>query len=92
MTDQLTAAVKRAAVADDVAALRELVAIHGGSTLRLDGDPTELTALHWAAASGNVRGSKIPVESACGSRSAGRQEQQLHATALSRHAGACSSV
>jgi ankyrin repeat protein len=54
MADALAAAVKNAAVAGDVARLRQLAVTHGGAAIRLDSDPAELTALHWSAASGNV--------------------------------------
>jgi hypothetical protein len=46
MADELAEAVKKAATAGDIAALRQLVAAHGGPAVRLDGDPAELTALH----------------------------------------------
>ena len=47
-------AIVRAATAGDAVALARLVADHGAAAVRLDGDPAELTALHWAAASGSV--------------------------------------
>ena len=46
--------VKKAASAGNVVVLKQLVAAHGGSAVRLDGNPDDLTALHWAAASGVV--------------------------------------
>jgi uncharacterized protein len=54
MSGELAEAVKNAAVAGDLAALRQLVAAHGAAAVRLDESPEELTALHWAAASGVV--------------------------------------
>ena len=58
--DGIAEAVKNAAVAGEVASLKQLVAAHGGAAVRLDGDPAELTALHWAAASGNVEAVRLP--------------------------------
>ena len=52
MSDNHDDSVRRAAVAGDTAALVELVAAYVPSAVRLDGNPEELTALHWAAASG----------------------------------------
>ena len=54
MTGELADTVKNAACAGDVVALREFVAAHGAPSVRLDGNPDELTSLHWAAASGVV--------------------------------------
>jgi cytohesin len=54
MADQIAGVVQAAAKVGDVAALGRLVAEYGGPAVRLDGDPEELTALHWAAASGIV--------------------------------------
>ena len=54
MADRIAGAVQTAAKAGDIATLTRLVADHGGPAVRLDGDPGELTALHWAAASGVV--------------------------------------
>ena len=56
-------AVKKAAEAGDVAALQQLAATHGGPAIRLDGNPAELTALHWAAASGRVEAGGNPATS-----------------------------
>jgi uncharacterized protein len=54
MADQIASAVQAAAKVGDVATLARLVAEYGGPAVRLDDDPEELTALHWAAASGVV--------------------------------------
>ena len=63
MADKLAEAVKKAAEAGDVAALQQLAATHGGPAIRLDGNPAELTALHWAAASGRVEAGGNPATS-----------------------------
>jgi cytohesin len=92
MADRLAEAVKNAAVAGDVAALRQLVATHGAAAVRLDGDPAELTALHWAAASGNVEAVRFllatPVEA---DPRAARNNNftPLHSAALQGHAAVC---
>jgi ankyrin repeat protein len=53
MDDGLDLLVTQAAREGDVTALSELVATHGASAVRMDRNPDELTALHWAAASGS---------------------------------------
>jgi cytohesin len=92
MADELAAAVKKAATAGDVAALRQLVATHGGPAVRLDGNPAELTALHWAAASGCVEAVRLllapPVEA---DPRAARMNHftPLHSAAMQGYAAAC---
>jgi cytohesin len=54
MADEIAGAVQAAAKVGDVATLARLVAEHGEPAVRLDDDPEEMTALHWAAASGVV--------------------------------------
>jgi len=92
MADGLADAVKNAAIAGDVAALRQLVADHGGPAVRLDADPVELTALHWAAASGSVEAVQFllgpPVEA---DPRAARNNNftPLHSAAMQGHAAVC---
>jgi ankyrin repeat protein len=92
MADELVETVKKAATAGDVAALKQLVAAHGGPAVRLDGDPAELTALHWAAASGSLEAVRfllaIPVEA---DPRAARNNNftPLHAAAMQGHAAVC---
>lgn len=52
MVDSIEVLVTEAAQVGDKTALSELVAAHGSSAVRMDSDLDELTALHWAAASG----------------------------------------
>ena len=52
MVDSVEVLVTEATQAGDVAALSELVAAHGSGAVRMDSNLDELTALHWAAASG----------------------------------------
>jgi ankyrin repeat protein len=92
MADELADAVKAAATAGDVAALRQLVAAHGGPAVRLDTNPEELTALHWAAASGVVEAVNYLLASpvladprACRSNNF----TPLHAAAMQGHAKVC---
>jgi hypothetical protein len=54
MANELAEAVKNAAIAGDVAALTQLACTHGGPAVRMDGDPQELSALHLAAAAGQL--------------------------------------
>jgi uncharacterized protein len=92
MGDELAAAVKKAATAGDLAALRQLVAAHGGSAIRLDADPAELTALHWAAASGSpeaVRFLLAPPVGADPRAARNNYFTPLHAAAMQGHAAVC---
>ncbi len=92
MTNELVDAVKTAAASGDVTALRGLVATHGGPAIRLDNNPEELTALHWAAASGNVEAVRfllgVPVEA---DPRAARMNNftPLHSAAMQGHADVC---
>jgi cytohesin len=92
MANEFAEVVKNAALTGDVAALRQLVATHGGPAVRLDGDPIELTALHWAAASGNVEAVRFllapPVEA--DARAARNNNfTPLHSAAMQGHAAVC---
>jgi ankyrin repeat protein len=92
MTDELAEAVKKAAVAGDMAALQQLAATNGGPAIRLDGDPAELTALHWAAASGNVEAVRFllaPLVGADPQAARGNSFTPLHSAAMQGHAAVC---
>ena len=92
MADELAEAVKKAATTGDVAALRQLVAAHGGPAVRLDGDPAELTALHWAAASGSadaVRFLLAPPVGADPRAARNNNFTPLHSAAMQGHAAVC---
>lgn len=85
-------AVKKAAIAGDVAALTQLVAAHGGRAVRMDGDPMELTALHWAAASGSVEAVRFllaPSVEADPQAARGNNFTPLHSAAMQGHAAVC---
>jgi cytohesin len=92
MASGLVDAVKSAALAGDVAALRQLVATHGGAAIRQDGDLAELTALHWAAGSGSAEAVRFllasPVEA---DPRAARINNftPLHSAAMQGHAAVC---
>ena len=92
MADQIAGPVQAAAKAGDVETLARLVADHGGPAVRLDGNPGELTALHWAAASGVVDAVKYllapPV--LADSRAARNNDfTPLHSAAMLGHAAVC---
>ena len=92
MADSLADTVKNAAVAGDVAALRQLVATHGAAAIRLDGDPAELTALHWAAASGNVEAVRFLLATPVGADPCAARNNNftpLHSAAMQGHAAVC---
>jgi cytohesin len=95
MADELAEAVKKAAMAGDVAALRQLVAAHGGPAVRLDGDPAELTALHWAAASGSLEAVRFLLASPVGADPRAARNNNftpLHAAAMQGHAAVCEAL
>src|SRR5688500_4011195 len=92
MPDELAEAVTKAAVAGDVAAIQQLAATHGGEAIRLDGDPAELTALHWAAASGSVEAVRFllgPPVGADPRAARGNNFTPLHSAAMRGHAAVC---
>ena len=89
MANGLVEVVKNAATAGDLTTLRALVATHGGPAVRLEGDPNELTALHWAAASGNVEAVRFLLAPPVG---ADPQAARNNTAARGRNAGPCSGV
>ena len=92
MANELAKAVKDAATAGDMTTLRQLVATHGGPAVRVDGDPEELTALHWASASGNVEAVRFllaPPVAADPRAARNNNFTPLHAAAMQGHAAVC---
>lgn len=95
MTSHLADLVQHAALAGDAAALAQLVAAHGAAAVRHDGDPAQLTALHWAAASGDVNAVRFllapPVEA---DPRAARVNNftPLHSAAMQGHADVCAEL
>lgn len=92
MTAMVEEAVQQAAMAGDVAALEKLVATHGGAAIRLDGDPMELTALHWAAAGGSTEAVRfLLAEPVNADPRAARNNNftPLHSAAMHGHAAVC---
>ena len=92
MLNDLVESVRNAAIVGDVTRLTQLVALHGGPAVRLDGDPAELTALHWAAASGSVDAVTFllapPVE-ADPRAARGNNFTPLHSAAMHGHSAVC---
>lgn len=92
MTIEIEDSVRNAAKSGDVAALKALVALHGPTVVRLGDDPSELTALHLASASGVVEAVRYllgaPVEAdPCAARN--NNFTPLHAAAMQGHALIC---
>jgi cytohesin len=92
MANGLAETVKHAATTGDVTALRQLVATHGAPAVRLDGDPEELTVLHWAAASGNIEAVRFLLAPPVGADPRAARNNNftpLHAAAMQGHAAVC---
>jgi ankyrin repeat protein len=85
-------AIRRAVTAGDVDALRHLVAMLGAAAVRLDDDPEELTALHWAAACGQMAAVDYLLSPAVDAdpRAARKNNfTSLHSAAMQGHAAVC---
>ncbi len=95
MTDALVDVVRRAASAEDVAALRRLISEHGGAAIRADEDPAELTALHLSAASGNLEAVELLLAPPVGADPRAARANNftpLHAAAMHGHAPVCEAL
>jgi cytohesin len=84
--------VQRAAIAGDTPALMALVAAYGPSAVRLDGKPEELTALHWAAASGVIEAVNYLLSPPINADPRAARKNNftpLHSAAMQGHAAVC---
>ena len=85
-------AILRAATSGEVATLTRLVADHGAAAVRLDGDPEELTALHLAAAAGQLAAVEYLLSPAVGADPRAARINNftpLHSAAMKGHAAVC---
>ncbi len=76
----------------DVEAMRALLEAHGSDTVRADGDPDELTTLHWACAAGHRDLVAFLLSDAVGAEPGalrGNSFSPLHAAAMEGHAEVC---
>ena len=92
VSSEIAEALKTAAITGDVAALKQLTDAHGGTIVRLDTDPAELTSLHWAAASGNVEAVRFMLAPPVGADPGAARNNNftpLHSAAMQGHAAAC---
>jgi uncharacterized protein len=92
MANSFADEVKSAALLGDVDTLTRLATTHGGPAIRLDGNPEELTTLHWAAASGHievVRFLLAPPVQADPRAARGNNFTPLHSAAMRGHAAVC---
>jgi len=92
MVDNVTALVAAAARRGDVTVLAELVATHGSAAVRMDGNPEEVTALHWAAASGVIEAVEYllsPPVLADPRAARGNRFTPLHSAAMFGHDAIC---
>ena len=92
MANELAEAVKNAAIAGDVAALTQLACTHGGPAVRMDGDPQELSALHLAAAAGQLAAVEYLLSPAVAADPRAARINNftpLHSAAMKGHAAVC---
>ena len=85
-------AVLRAVANDDVAALAQIVIAEGPAAVRLDGDPDELTALHIAAAAGQLAAVNYLLSPTVGADPRAARINNftpLHSAAMQGHAAVC---
>jgi ankyrin repeat protein len=84
-----------AATTGDVAALSRFVADHGAAAVRLDDEPEELTALHLAAAAGQLEAVEYLLSPAVGSDARAARINNftpLHSAAMKGHAAVCEAL
>ena len=84
--------ILRAATTGDVAALSRYVDDHGAAAVRLDDEPDELTALHLAAASGELEAVEYLLSPAVGADARAARINNftpLHSAAMRGHAAVC---
>ncbi|MBA4191107.1 MAG: hypothetical protein C0467_24240 [Planctomycetaceae bacterium] len=92
MAENLEDLVMKAATSGDVTALARLVATHGAPAVRMDGNPNELTALHWAAASSVLEAVHYllsPAVQADARAARLNNFTPLHSAAMKGHAAIC---
>jgi uncharacterized protein len=95
MAGSSTDAVQRAVTAGDVDTLRRRVAAEGPAAVRLDGDPQELTALHLAAAAGQLAAVEYLLSPAVGAEPRAARINNftpLHSAAMNGHAAVCETL
>ncbi|MBY0461170.1 MAG: ankyrin repeat domain-containing protein [Gemmataceae bacterium] len=95
MTEDLKDAIVRAVIAGDVVALTRLATDHGAAAVRLDGDPEELTALHLAAAAGQLAAVEFllsPAVEADPRAARINNFTPLHSAAMKGHAAVCAAL
>lgn len=88
-------AVLRAATAGDVEALARVVAVEGAAAVRLDGDSEELTALHLAAAAGQLEAVNYLLSPAVNADARAARLNNftpLHSAAMKGHAAVCEAL
>jgi cytohesin len=92
MAEDSKDAILRAVKTGDVDVLRQLVAMLGPAAVRLDDDPDELTALHWAAAWGQMAPVEYLLSPAVGADPRAARNNNftpLHSAAMQGHAAVC---
>jgi ankyrin repeat protein len=90
--DELEALVIRAARTGDATALSGLVATHGADSVRMEGNPDDLTTLHWVAASGSRDAVEYLLSSAVGADPRAARNNSftpLHSAAMQGHDEIC---
>ena len=87
--------ILQAATAGNVVALTRLVATEGAAAVRLDGYAEELTALHFAAAAGQLGAVEYLLSSAVGADPRAARINNftpLHSAAMKGHAAVCEAL
>jgi ankyrin repeat protein len=92
MEPSLKDQVLRAVTEGDLARLAQFIEAEGPRAVRLDDDPQELTALHWAAAAGQLDMVRFLLSPAVGADPRAARDNNftpLHAAAMQGHAQVC---